>query len=336
MVKKRRCLHFKWKKWKFLYYRNGKIVVEPADELSVNIPSWFSEQLPLSYDLALDIQEFREKMKEKIEELKNSSKKIEKEQEIINWLSKTYNIDFNSAKSILNYFREQERISTIPGKELLIEIIKRKDEYGRDYYSYVFHSLIGKKANRALAYYIAERLKDLFVIVPRIYVHDNGFVIETDKRIEFDEELIKELLLEDKEKIKETIKKAIKDTFLVKRIFRHVATRSFLILRRYLSKKRSVDQQIRLSLNLVKLMPFIPVLEKETYREILEDKMDIDNLFDYLDSFKKERAIKIKKLKFLSPFSLNILEGESDTLSLGKEKVKELYKKIKEYLAKLN
>ncbi len=311
------------KKWRFLYYRAGKIVVEPAEEAKVTIPSWFSEQLPLSYDLALDIQNFRELMKEKLND-KN----------LVEFLREQYNLDENSAKSIINYFNEQKRISEIPGKDLLIEVLRRTDEEGRNYLTYIFHSLIGKKANRALAYYVAERLKEKGLI-PRIYVHDNGFAIEFDQNIELNENLIRQMLSEEPEKIKEIIKKALNNTMLIKRIFRHVATRSFLVLRRYMGKKRSVEQQIRLSLNLVKLMPYIPVLEKETFREILEDKMDIENLLSYLNSFKNnERKVKIKKLKFISPFSLNIIESESDVVSLGREKVKELYKKIKEYLSK--
>jgi ATP-dependent Lhr-like helicase len=320
------------KKWRFLYFRGGKLVVEPAEEAKVTIPSWFSEQLPLSYDLAISIQEFREELKNKIVNLK----KKEEKKELINYIKTKYNLDENSAKSILNYFEEQKKLSIIPGKDLLIEFFKR-EEGGKTYYVYVFHSLIGKKANRALAYYVAEVIKDLFIVVPRIYIHDNGFALEFDKLVELDENLIKNIFLQDKEEIIEKIKNSLKDTFLLKRIFRHVATRSFLILRRYMGKKRSVEQQIRLSLNLVKLMPFIPVLEKETYREILEDKMDIENLLDYLDSFENgKRKILVKKLKFISPFSLNIIESESDVLSLGKERIKELYKKIKEYLSKYN
>ena len=314
------------KKWRFLKYLAGKILVEPAEEAKVTIPSWFSEQLPLSYDLAMSIQEFREEIKEKLERFKKEKEKLIEE------IKEKYNLDYNSAKSIINYFEEQRKISVIPGKDLLIEFFKEKRE-GKEYYLYVFHSLIGKKANRALAYYTAELIKDLFTVVPKIYVHDNGFALEFDKFIDLNENFFYQIYSQNKEEVIEKIKESLKDTMLIKRIFRYVATRSFLILRRYMGKKRSVEQQIRLSLNLIKLMPYIPILEKETYREILEDKMDIENLFDYLNSIKnKERKILIKKPKFISPFSLNITEGEGDVLSLGREKVKELYKKIKEYL----
>ncbi len=319
------------KKWKFLNFRKGKVYVEDAKDLLATIPAWFSEQLPLSFDLALDIQNFREKTKNKLE--KNKREKI------IEYLIKEYNLNENSANSIYIYFLEQSLISQIEGKNLLVEYFKKNIE-GKTFYFYVFHSLIGIKANRALAYYLAEKIKENYKITVNVYIHDNGFAISFEKPIELDEKKLKELLLsfKNEEEFRNTLKNSVENTFLVRRIFRHVATRSFLILRRYLNKKRSVEQQFNLALSLIRIMPFIPPLYKETFREIFEDKMDINNLFKYLNDFKEgKRKVILKKIPFYSPFSLNIIEGDRDIVSFSeKQKVRSLYKEIRDYIKNLN
>ncbi len=61
-------------KYEFLYSRGMKAYVNASVARPPTIPSWFSEMLPLSFDLALAIQRFRKLMNEKF-----SSKKNEKE-----------------------------------------------------------------------------------------------------------------------------------------------------------------------------------------------------------------------------------------------------------------
>jgi len=318
------------RKWKFISFKRGKIYVEDAKDQLATIPAWFSEQLPLSFDLALDIQEFRDEMSKLI--------KTKGKEEIVKYLMDKFNLNENSANSIFNYFFEQNLISQIEGKNLLVEHFKKKIE-GKTYYFYVFHSLIGMKANRALAYYLAEKIKLYYQTIVNIHINDNGFAFSFEKPIKLNEEIVEQLLnFESEEEFKKTLTEAIWNSFLVRRIFRHVATRSFLILRRYLNKKRSVEQQFNLALSLIRIMPFIPPLKKETFREIFEDKMDIGNLFKYLRDFRDgKRKVVLKRIPFYSPFSLNIIEGDRDIVSFNeKQRVKSLYKEIREYIKNLN
>ena len=75
------------------------------------------------------------------------------------------------------------------------------------------------------------------------------------------------------------LRRAVKDSELFKQRFRHTAARSFMILRNYKGREVSVNrQQIRSQYLLDYLISAegVPVIE-ETFREILEDVMDIQN-----------------------------------------------------------
>ncbi len=79
------------------------------------VPSWFSEMLPLSFDLALEIQRFRKLMEEKFKAGKSR-------QEIIEFLHSYLYLDKNAAKAIYNYFHDQFNFSLIPNeKTMLVE-----------------------------------------------------------------------------------------------------------------------------------------------------------------------------------------------------------------------
>jgi Lhr-like helicase len=54
------------KKYQFLFSRGMKAYVRGDVSRNPTIPSWFSEQLPLSFDVALEINRFRRLVKERL------------------------------------------------------------------------------------------------------------------------------------------------------------------------------------------------------------------------------------------------------------------------------
>ncbi|MCS7131997.1 MAG: helicase-related protein, partial [Hadesarchaea archaeon] len=122
------------KLYKFRYARGMRCFVDDAPKGAVpTIPSWFSEMLPLSFDLALEVQRFREEMKRKLDRGESKDK-------IVGWISREYPVDERAANSLYEYFREQHLFTggKIPTRgEFLVE--RTQDLEGRRYY--VFHSL---------------------------------------------------------------------------------------------------------------------------------------------------------------------------------------------------
>lgn len=293
--------------FRFLGSRGMSIIVEEVEGEKPTVPSWFSEQLPLSYDLALRIQRFRAKMEEMIDRLLREE--IEDE-DIIRHLMKEYKIEWKTARAIFRYFLEQKLFSEIPTDKKLV--IEEFEEDGMFYY--VFHTLIGRRANEAVSRVFAYRIGRMKDCNVQIAVTDNGFLLKLPEKL--DEHEIFDLF--DLKDFKDHLKLALDKTELLRRRFRHVAVRSFMILRNYLGREKSVWKQQMSADALLKLLkryfPDFPVL-KETYREIMEDFMDVENALDYLGKVGREIEVRIVKVPHPSPFALNMyLVGEEDVV----------------------
>jgi len=308
------------KLYRFLFARGMRCYVEPVKEAVPTIPSWFSEMLPLSFDLAKEIRKFRESMLEML-------RKGRKKEEIVNWLVKNYPIDQRSANSIYEYFREQYEYAIIPREnEILIE--ETQDLAGRRFL--VFHALFGRRVNDALSRAIGMLISDQIGSDVATIVSDNGFafLIPSDKRV-YLSHVLKKLLTSD---LEELLKQNIRRTELMYRRFRHCAARSFLVLRNYKGHKISVAKQQLNAQTLLRICeridPEFPVL-KETYREILCDVMDLEDAKLVLDWLRSGK-LKVKRIRkrIPSPFAHNLIVlGEADIIMMKdrKRRLLELY-----------
>ena len=158
--------------YEFRHARGMVAQVKAAIGKSPTIPSWFSEMLPLSYDLALQIQRFRKLLREKFH---NGVKK----EDSIDFIKNYLYLKEQTAEAIYNYFKEQFEFMEIPDLDnILVETYK--DEHEKTYV--IFHTLYGSRVNdvlsRALAFSIAKTQgRDV-----EIGVNDNGFYVMGLKR----------------------------------------------------------------------------------------------------------------------------------------------------------
>jgi ATP-dependent Lhr-like helicase len=290
--------------YRFNYARGMSINVSPASG-PPTIPSWFSEQLPLSFDLALDIQRFRAIMEGKFHYKRSK-------EEIMEFIHDYLYVDYNAANSIYHYFREQYLYASIPSnKRLLVEFYTGFG--GRKFV--VFHSLFGRRVNdalsRAVAYVIAKKYKRDVMIS----VSDNGFYLSSEGKIS-GLEGFKDL---NSENLVEILIKAINKTETLASRFRHCAGRSLMILRRYKGQEKSVGrQQVKGKI----LLKFVQDLDddfsilKEARREVIEDYMDVKNAERVLKWIENgQMEIKQINTKIPSPFAFNLVaQGYLDVL----------------------
>jgi ATP-dependent Lhr-like helicase len=291
-------------RYQFLYTRGMKAYVAASVQRPPTIPSWFSEMLPLSFDLALEIGRFRKLLREKFQS------KINKK-EILNFIKEYTYCDEKTAEAIFNYFEVQHNFSDIPNENLLLI-----EEYKAERNYVIFHTLYGRRVNDALSRafaYIAARTGGRDIAIG---VNDNGFFISGNKL-----QIEKALKFINSENLEEILKEAIEKTEVLKRRFRHCATRALMILRNYKGRTKSVGrQQLRshfLLASVKKISKEFPILQ-EARREILEDLMDIENARLVLDWI-HEGKIKVKKIetRIPSPFALNlIMQGYSDLIKI--------------------
>ncbi len=305
--------------FRFLKSKGMNIIVEEVEGEKPTVPSWFSEQLPLSYDLALRIQRFRRMMEEMLERADR--------EEVIAWLMENYELERNAANAIYSYFMEQKLFSEIPtDKKLVVEKYEGEKNY------YFFHTLVGRKANSAIARVFAYRVGLMKGCNVQMAVCDNGFALILPPHKWLSDAEIEALFV--LPNFREHLERALERTELLRRRFRHVAVRSFMILRNYLGKEKSVWRQ-QMSADAIlsflrRYYPDFPVL-RETYREIIEDSMDIDNALDFLSRIGREIELRIVRVPYPSPFSFNMyLLGEEDVVLMEDRRkvLRELHEKV--------
>ena len=113
----------------------------------------------------------------------------------------------------------------------------------------------------------------------------------------------------------------LEKTEVLRRRFRHCATRSLMILRTYKGQTKRVGRQQVSSMLLINAVKRIsndfPIL-KEARREVLEDLMDVHNAKEIIELIEKEK-IKIKEIdtRVPSPFAFNlVLQGHTDVFKM--------------------
>lgn len=291
--------------YRFNYGKGMTINVTPASG-PPTIPSWFSQQLPLSFDLAMDIQRFRAHMNSKFQYRRSK-------EEIMEFIHDYLYVDDFAANSIYEYFVEQFKYAKIPSNQLLL-IEYYKGFGGRKFV--IFHSLFGRKVNdalsRATAYVVAQKYNANVTIS----ISDNGFYLSSDGVIG-GLESFKELNPENFEQI---LTNSLNKTETLASRFRHCAGRSLMTLRRYKGESKSAGrQQVRgkILLKFVQDMDDNFSILKEARREAMEDYMDIKNALKVIEMVDREEMnIKTIDTVIPSPFAFNLVsQGYLDVLN---------------------
>ncbi len=309
-------------KYMFLYSRGMTIQVKPEEKRPPTIPNWVSEMLPLSFDLACEIQHFRKLLAEKFE-----YKKPKKE--ILEFIKRYAHCSDFTAETIYNYFYQQYRYAKIPHENLLL-VEQIKDAEGNHV---VFHTLYGRRVNDALSRALAWIMSKLTSADIFISVNDNGFMLSSERKMPVDNAL-NVLINSD---LRTVLKQAIEDSEILKRRFRHCATRALMILRQYKGWEKSVAKQQSSSTLLLKAVKRIDpdfCILREARREVMEDAMDLENA-EKVIAWLKENKLKVEKiqLSFPSPFAFNIFAaGRSDLVKIDNrlEFLKRMHAKVLE------
>ncbi len=316
------------KPYRYEYSKLMNAYVSQAPGQIPTIPPWFSEQLPLSYELALEIGRFRKRFSDALEadgvsKGRAGASRMRKGREKAEWEKALDEMpmDGNAKSAIRSYFEEQMLYAGVVPNDKLILIEKTNDpENEKDLL--VFHSLYGRRVNDALSRVVGLLLGEMYQTDVSINIADNGFVIACGggekvgkKEIE---NLVKELSEVDAERL---LKENIRRTELMKRRFRYAAARSLMILRNYKGMKISVRKQQINSQLLFKaaeeISPNFPII-KETYREIMEDVMDIKRTREVLREVREGRTrYKIIETAVPSPFSHSLIAtGAADIIMM--------------------
>jgi len=247
-------------------YRRGSNVYVDRTSARPTVPSWFSERLPLSYDLGREILAVQREILDRLEDGKSAVRV---------WL-REFPVDENSARALARTFDEQVRYagreSVSTDQRLVVEEERDREAYERHYY---VHSNYGRRFNDGFSRLLAYRCARATNANVTVAVADHGFTLSMPLNRKVDVAgIVRDI---DPDEARSDLRASLEGTDLLERYFRINATRSLLILKRYKGHEKSASQQ---QVNSDMLLGFARGLDdfaviEETYREILEDKLDI-------------------------------------------------------------
>ncbi|MEL9914575.1 MAG: helicase-related protein, partial [Thermoplasmatales archaeon] len=306
--------------YEFMRMRGNKIFIKDASGRKPTVPSWVGEMLPRTFDLSIEVGKFRAELEKRA-----------KEGTIDDFLREEYQADDNSIRSISSYIESQMNFGIPSDTVLLVEgYIDKANQY-----SVIFHFPFGRRVNDALSRVIAFNISRTFSANSRISLTDDGFMLTFNRKIDIQGilKLIPEIDL------RSSLRNAVKSTELFKQRFRHCATRSFMVLRRYRGKEVSVArQQLRSErvLNILFSMDRFPIIE-ETFREIEGIVMDLENSERILRDIREGR-IKIQTRDYShypSPFAFGIISTGISDIVLMEDKTAIIRELQESLLAKM-
>ncbi len=300
------------KVFEYVGMKRGKAIVKPAFDQRPTVPSWYSEMLPLSFDLALEIGKFRRMSMRLLADGRDEMlRKLLRKKCRAN--DKAVEVIYKYLKMELEYLRSLGLGPEDVPSDRVIGVECFLDEEGR--YRQIFLSLFGRRVNdalsRALGYLAFSKIGEPV----GISITDNGFSLTYplghEPCVGF-----RDLLEMD---LRNVLERAVGMTDLMRSRFRHVATRGLMILRSYKGYEISVAKQRITAESLMRIvmrMKNFPLL-RETYREILEDYMDIKNAIRVLDWVRsgRMRIADLGLLEVPTPFAQSVaLESLSDVI----------------------
>ncbi|MBX0294331.1 ATP-dependent helicase [Haloarcula nitratireducens] len=277
--------------YEYRYRRGSKVYVDPTSARPT-VPSWFSERLPLSYDLGREILTFQRDLLDRLERGGMS--------EVRNWL-REMPLDENSVRAIARMFGQQvayagsESVAT--DDRLVVETVLDHDEYERHYH---VHSNYGRRFNDGFSRLLAYQMAQAANANVQVAVADNGFTLSMPLNRKVDIRRVIEDL--DPSEARANLRASLDGTDLLQRYFRINATRSLMILKRYKGYEKSASQQqvsSEMLLGFAEDLGDFAVVE-ETYREILEDKLNVAGIEDVLRDIERG-AVDVATIRVDSP-----------------------------------
>lgn len=286
--------------YSFRYRKGGKIYVDSA-EGRPSIPIWSSERLPLSYDLARAVLSFQADLLFMMKSSEDSNKSKNKhwnksrneslgdgfledaKSPVCRWLERQYHMDKNCARIIYETIRQQEAFLGEDGTPTHSRIVVQESsgwQEGRR--AFFVLSGYGLRVNEGLArmasYLLSrQRISDIFLVAS-----DSGFVLSVPEPAKANLRAIMNSIKA--ENCEDLLYRALSNTSLLKSVFRINATRSFLILRSYKGRQKSARRQqfdADMLIGMGRKIEDFPVLD-ESFREIIEDRFEIENIKEVL------------------------------------------------------
>jgi len=303
----------------FIAAKGFRAYVRKVEGVKPTIPSWFSEMLPLSFDLGEAIGKLRGQIFDMFKQ--NYTRK-----NIVSLIkAETFSDDY-AANAIVSYMKAEYDFLKVLGvkefpsdKNIVVENFV--DSSGKK--NIIFHCVFGRRINDALSRAYANIAKKMTNRNVLVTVSDSAFMLTLAQNSMFDiNTLLKRL---NSKNVRTMLLDAVKHTEMVRRRFRHCSTRSFMVLKNYKGYEITVARQqtnAEILMRLCEGLDRFPVLE-EAYREVIEDLMDVNNATKVLEDVEQgtRKFVVCSESDVPSPFSHDlIVMGYTDVVLMHDRK----------------
>jgi ATP-dependent Lhr-like helicase len=260
-------------RFEFAYRRGSKVYVDRT-AARPTVPSWYSERLPLAYDLAREILAFQRDAVDRLDSGGEPAVRV--------WLRES-SLSERAVRALTRLYDQQvafagpESLST--PTRIAVEEERDREAYRRRYY---VHTVYGRRFNDGLSRLLAAECAAESNANVTVAVADNGFVLSMplNRRVDVPG-LLRGL---DPADARADLRAALRGTDLRARYFRINATRSLMILKRYKDHEKSAARQQVESETLLSLADDLDdfAVVTETDRELLEDKLHVAGIEEIL------------------------------------------------------
>lgn len=346
--------------YSFCFRRGGKIYVEPASE-KPGIPTWSSERLPLSFDLGRSILSFQgdllwmmksqkagacggrghegnsdrnSKMDPKMDQTVNSE--VDQKAAVLRWLQRQYFMDEFCSGIIYERFRKQIALLGEDSVPTCCRLVVQEclDLEAKQRIFYVL-SGYGLRCNEGLArmaayLLIRQRIKDAFIAAS-----DIGFMLIIPESARANIGAIINSIRE--ENCEDLLYRALQNTSILKSVFRINATRSFMILKSYKGRRKSARHQqfdADMLIGFAAKQDDFAVL-KESFREIIEDRFEVENIKEVLRGLAcGEIEVVVKKDAVACPLAYSLAVLGIGGAGEQRARIREMERRVQERTGK--
>lgn len=283
--------------WRIVQIEADRVQVVPSEGSMAVLPFWRGETAGRSLELGQAIGQF---LRDTTDQLRSHSAV-----QTISWLMQECCLDHSAAQQLLDYLRRQiEHAGCLPTDQTIF-IEAFRDDLG-DWYIALL-SPLGSAFHLALRLAIEARWRQRFGYLPQSIHLDDGILL---KIMDMDEPPID--LLDDlnPDQLEDLILSELADSALFAIRFRHNAARALLMPRASGRQRAPLWLQRLRARNLLQVCrhhPRFPIL-METYRECLNDHLDVPRLRQWLIDMKAGKVVRVTlRSERPSPFASQLL-----------------------------
>ena len=275
--------------WRIEEIQRDRVVVTPAPGVPGAIPFWRGDSVGRPRELGEAIGKF-------------AREAVDADPAV---LAGEYDLDERAARNLVEYLREQRDATTVIPSDRTLVLERFRDEIGD--WRLVLLSPLGGRVHAAWALAIGARIREDLGLESDVIWSDEGLILHLP---DSDDVPTADLILIEPEQLEELVVRELGASALFGSRFRENAARALLLPRAYPGRRTPLWQQRLKAQNLLEVArrhPQFPIV-LETYRECLQDVLDVPGLTEILTKLRtRELGLVEVETDRASPMASSLL-----------------------------